>query len=213
MTDADNIADKICIANLQLRVIIYQGFPVLCLQAFRDIMPGEILTFSYGKEYFDLRGGCKVFNDLGVIIGKIEGNKISHTLPIAEINMMPKAKHCDLSTLKDILYRPFNSEMKSDFNLIFNWSICHTIETAISTPILPEQCNYLKTVLNLFKEADTSTKKYGVLSVQMKSPILKTELRYLHKQLLHICKEFHARHQAKVVAEKNGNSSTQTMRK
>ncbi len=206
LIDKDHMADKVATANLQIRVVIYQGFPVLCLQAFRDILPGEILSFSYGQEYFNLRGGCNVFNDFGQTIGTIDKNTLSPTNK-AVIDTSPKAKRLDQVKAKNIFFQPFNHEMKIDFNQQFSLCVTHSLSTAISMVSNTEQREFLIKTAAVFKGADTSEKKYQVLSEQLKSTLLKSQLPYLRNILMSHCLNFHAGHKASKAMENSEDTS------
>lgn len=85
-------ADKkhIPTANLVQVINVHVGCPTGFLVTTREILPGEPLTYCYGKEYWAQRPK-KIFDSKGTIIGEMLNNKITirdlhylRTLPIAK---------------------------------------------------------------------------------------------------------------------------------
>jgi hypothetical protein len=196
ITDQDNIASKVACANLQQRVLIYQGFPVLFLQAFRDINPGEILTFSYGMNYFNLRGGCKVYTDSGQIIGSLENNRLISCCSATEIAALTPANRLDFAIAKKILYTRLQQEARFDFRKQFILSTCHALSTSITMLNNTQHCAIIQRTLDNFKVENTIEKQYALLREFINTDFCKKELIFLRQHLIKICTDFNVLYQA-----------------
>jgi hypothetical protein len=194
--DQNNIASKVACANLQQRVVIYQGFPVLFLQAFRDINPGEILTFSYGMNYFNLRGGCKVYTVSGQIIGFLEKNRLISSCSATEIAALPPANRLDLVVAKKILYTRLNQEARFDFKMQFILSTCHALSTSIKMLSNTQHCAIIKKTLDSFKAENIIEKQYALLRELINTDVCKKELIFLRRHLIKTCYDFNVHYQA-----------------
>lgn len=183
--DPDNIKSKVATASLQQRVGIYQGFPCLYLQAGRDINPGEQLTFSYGSEYFNLRGGCVVFNDKAKIIGTLKNNTLKRTCSAAEIKAMPKATRMNVKLFKAAFFKPLCTVPTIDFATQFTTSVIHALEVSTKMYANNEKIKqHLGEVMHVFTKADSGAEQYDILREQLNFRKFTTELMPLRKHLM-----------------------------
>lgn len=191
------ILKKAAIGNLLERVVIYRGFPMIGLQSLRDIMPGEILTYGYGPDYF---GGQRnitqqVTDDKGTVIASVVNRILMPTRDIKEISRLPDAQRLDLKQARQIVVTPLTrEEMLFDYQKQFYHSVCHALSTASTLLAYSKHRKFMEEKLAEFQKIDKPSARYEYMQGLMKMPVFKDELTSLRLYLVGIILDF-AKHE------------------
>lgn len=188
------VLNKAAFPNLTERVVVYRGFPVIALQSLRDIMPGEMLRYSYGAEYF---GGLRnitqlVTDDLGRVFAKVVKGTLVPILTPKEISRLPDAQRIDISELKKIRFTPFTKEeMVFDYQKQFYHSVCHALSVASTMLTHSKHHKFLEVTLAEFQKIDNPSDQFNRVQEYIRMPLFKDDdLTSVRMHLVNIVMDF-----------------------
>lgn len=200
--DPAEIKSKVAVANLQQRVVIYQGVPTVCLQAARDIQPGEILTFSYGQAYFQHAGSCQLVTDNGVFIGQLSKSTIEpREISDEKLKALPDAARLNPIAYKQKLMQPFQTAMVHDNAEQFTCNVRHvlTLASEMSSGDSKKKIDLIRRVFDASKDI---AQRYKIVQNSVdKGVFCADEFSAERRFLVKLCKWYASSHNASKVKQ------------